>query len=103
MPQVGIAGDGITLRVKGNGERYFVHMRTTDTRRPWHYFRTTFDTTSDWKDVTLPWAMFGPASPNMVQRFDPATATSIGIVAYGKDHDANLWVSEFGIFNETGG
>lgn len=30
---------GLILRLRGNGERYFLHLRTRATRLPWHYYQ----------------------------------------------------------------
>jgi hypothetical protein len=29
---------------------------------------------------------------------DPASISSLGIVAYGKDHQADLWIDEIGFY-----
>ena len=33
---------GMRIRARGNGETYFIHIRTSADRRPWHYFAATF-------------------------------------------------------------
>ena len=33
------SADGIYLRVRGNSQRYFVHMRTSGTVLPWQYYQ----------------------------------------------------------------
>ena len=33
---------GIRLTVKGNGDQYYLHIRSTDTRLPWHYYHHSF-------------------------------------------------------------
>ena len=34
---------GVRLVVRGNAERYFVHLRTTGTVLPWQYYQAGFD------------------------------------------------------------
>ncbi len=36
LPAGGAGLDGIRILSRGNGETYFVHLRTRDNRRPWH-------------------------------------------------------------------
>jgi hypothetical protein len=36
---------GVRLIVRGNGERYFVHLRTSGTLLPWQYYQASFSTT----------------------------------------------------------
>ncbi len=84
---------GLTLTVRGNGERYFVHMRTTDARRPWQYFQAAFPSTAEWQEVTIPWSAFQPAG-GLSGELLPTDIRSIGIVAYGRDHTADLSVAQ---------
>jgi hypothetical protein len=89
---------GLRMRVRGNGETYYVHLRTRSNRRPWHYFAATFPTSADWRDVDLPFATFRH-SDGLTD--GPPTARdiiSIGIVAYGRDHEADLSVASLTIY-----
>jgi hypothetical protein len=85
---------GLRLTVRGNGETYYVHLRTTQSRRPWQYFAATFPTTDNWQDVTLNWADFTPSGRGFDATLAPADIRSIGIVAYGRDHAADVAVAE---------
>jgi hypothetical protein len=86
----------LRLRVRGNGERYFVHLRTTRTRLPWQYYQQGFDTGPDWAEVTLPFTAFTASGRLMSGTLRPAEIRSIGIVAYGRDHAADLSLQALG-------
>ncbi|MBY6201919.1 CIA30 family protein [Maritalea mobilis] len=86
----------LRLRVRGNGERYFIHLRTTRTRLPWQYYQAGFVAGSDWSDVTLPLVDFAPSGRLMRARIAPEEVRSIGLVAYGRDHEADVSLSEIG-------
>ena len=88
---------GLTLNVRGNGEIYYVHLRTTQSRRPWQYFAATFPTTMDWAKVTLKWADFTPSGRGFNASLTPADIRSIGIVAYGRDHAADVSIREISV------
>ena len=88
---------GLTLNVRGNGETYYIHLRTVDSRRPWQYFAATFPTTADWTDVSLRWADFMPMGRGFDGQLAPQDIRSIGIVAYGKDHTADVSVSAISV------
>jgi hypothetical protein len=93
-PPVGTTG--VRVIARGNGERYFVHLRTTRMARPWELYRAGFDVTGAWSDVLLPldaFAAFGGAQPGPPT---PATLTSVAVVAYGRDHEAAIEVREVG-------
>ena len=86
----------LVLRVRGNGERYFVHLRTGGTLLPWHYYQAPFETAADWTEVRVPLTAF-EASTRMVRtRPDPASVRSVAVVAYGRDHAADLSVDWVG-------
>ncbi|MEM6588089.1 MAG: CIA30 family protein [Pseudomonadota bacterium] len=83
---------GLKLRVRGNGERYYIHLRPKSSTRPWHYFAASFDTGTEWQDVTLPWSAF-TAQGGLIADFNATEITSIGVVAYGADYEAQLDVA----------
>jgi hypothetical protein len=85
---------GIKLKVKGNGQEYFLHIRTSNTRLPWHYYQQGFDTTNSWSEVKLPFETFSKSSALLRSTLNPELIKTIGIVAYGKDHLADVSVIE---------
>lgn len=88
---------GLRLRVRGNGERYFVHLRSRATRLPWQFYQAPFETGPDWQEVDLPFAAFAPSGGMLPRRIKPETLRSVGVVAYGRDHAADLSVAAMGI------
>lgn len=84
--------NGLALRLRGNGARYYVHLRPRGTLRPWHYFAAGFDTSGVWQDIQLPWSSF-TAQGGLRANFDPARITSLGVVAFGADYEARLDVA----------
>ena len=86
----------LVLRVRGNGERYFVHLRTGGTLLPWHYYQAPFETSADWTEVRVPLAAFEASTRMVRSRPEPASVRSIAVVAYGRDHAADLSVDWVG-------
>lgn len=83
---------GIKLTVKGNGEQYYLHIRNSSTRLPWHYYQQDFATTTTWREIKLPFESFMKTSSLMRSVMKKNTIKTIGIVAYGKDHTADISV-----------
>ncbi|MEM7733668.1 MAG: CIA30 family protein, partial [Pseudomonadota bacterium] len=83
---------GLKLRVRGHGERYYIHLRPRSSTRPWHYFAASFGTNDTWQEIALPWGSF-TAQGGLIAEFDPTEITSIGVVAYGADYEAKLDVA----------
>lgn len=89
---------GVRLLVRGNGEQYFVHLRTRGTVLPWQYYQAEFATSDKWTEVSLPLSGF-KASGAMLRAIPVADEiTSVGVVAYGRDHEACVDVSEIGFY-----
>ena len=86
----------LRLRVRGNGERYFIHVRTTRTALPWQYFQQGFATGPDWAEVILPLSGFVPSGRLMAVALRPRDVRSLGLVAYGRDHVADVSLAAFG-------
>ena len=87
------AGDyrGIRLRVRGNDQQYYVHLRTTQSRLPWQYYSAPFQVDSEWRRIDIPFDRFAPQSLG-----EPLVKTSlirIAIVGAKKEHKAEVAVS----------
>lgn len=89
---------GMRIRARGNGETYFIHIRTSADRRPWHYFAATFPTGPDWAESELAFTVFRHSSGMAKPPPAPRDIVSIGIVAWGRDHRADLSVAEISFF-----
>jgi hypothetical protein len=89
---------GVLIRTRGNGEGYFIHLRTAGTLLPWQYYQAPFATTPDWAEVRIPFAAFAPSGALLRDELRPASIRSLGIVAYGRDHSADVSVAEVGFY-----
>lgn len=90
--------DGIELDVLGNGESYNVHLRTAGMWLPWQAFRAPFDTTREWRTVRLPFTAFVPY--RVSGQVDRSRLRRIGLVAIGRDFDADLCVARVALYRE---
>jgi hypothetical protein len=93
-----VSARGVALEARGNGERYFVHLRTAGTRLPWQYYQAGFDTGPDWREIRLAFDAFRPSGRLLRATPRPEQVTSIGLVAYGRDHAAELDVRRLTIW-----
>lgn len=89
---------GVRLIVRGNEQQYFVHLRTKGTLLPWQYYQAGFMVTRDWAEVRLPFDTFVRSGALLRAVPRAGSLTSIGIVAYGRDHDAEIDVREVGFY-----
>ncbi len=89
---------GVRLVVRGNGQRYFVHLRTSDTILPWQYYQAGFDSSAEWREIRLPLDDFTPSGSLLKTGPRADSIQSIGIVAYGRDHQAEIDLLEVGFY-----
>ncbi|WP_085308448.1 CIA30 family protein [Planktotalea arctica] len=92
----GLAADAsaLVLKVRGNGERYTVFLRTRQALLPWHNYKATFVAGAAWSEVRLELSAFERSSRVLRQKLDPSDVKSIGLAAYGADYEADVWVGE---------
>ncbi len=89
---------GVWLVARGNGERYFVHLRTAAMLLPWQYYQAGFSTGPGWREVRLPFSSFKPSGRGLEASPEPRSLRSMGIVAYGRDHEARVDVRQAGFY-----
>ena len=89
---------GVFIKVRGNNQKYYIHLRTRGTMLPWQYYQGGFDATEEWQLVRLPFEAFEASGSWLRNTPAPTSIRSIGIVAYGRDHQADIQISEIGFY-----
>lgn len=82
--------DGVELVTCGNGERYDIRLRTDQLTRPWQSYRTEFTAGSQWQALRIPFATFISHRTDAI--FDPSQLRRIGLLAIGREFQAELAV-----------
>ena len=91
------SAEGIFLKVRGNGEKYYIHLNTSETislpQQYRFYYQAGFLTSREWNEVKLPFSTaFKRSNPLISKFFNGEDVRTIGLLAYGKDHNALLEV-----------
>lgn len=89
---------GIILNVRGNDQTYYIHLRTTWTLLPWQFYQASFKASETWQEVRIPFDSFAPYGRLLRQSFDARAVRSMAVVAFGRDHDADLSVRTIGVY-----
>jgi len=89
---------GVRLLVRGNDQEYYVHLRTGGTVLPWQYYQAGFDVTQDWAEVFLPFTDFKPSGRLLRDVPRASSLKSIAVVAFGRDHEAQIDIKQVGFF-----
>ena len=88
--------NGIRIKVKGNGDEYYVHLRVPR-MLPWNYYSAKFYASEEWQTIDLPLSSF-EYSRNPSKKFKSSKISTIGIVAYGKDFYAEVDLAQLEIY-----
>ncbi len=89
---------GAYIKVRGNGQQYYLHLRTAGTLLPWQYYQASFATSEEWQTVRVPLTAFERSGNWLSKAVKPSSIRSIGIVAYGRDHSADIQIAEIGFY-----
>jgi len=87
---------GVRITVRGNGEKYSVHLRTMDNVRPWQSYRAHFTAGPEWETIDLPFENFVPY--RLEAALDRRRLRRIGLVAIGRAFHADLAVSKLAFY-----
>ncbi len=84
----------IRLYAKGNNEKYYIFLRTTGTMLPWQYYSYEFTINEEYNEFIMPIKDFKKSGTLLAKQVNPKKITSVAIVAYGRDHVAEIYVKE---------
>ncbi len=89
---------GVVVETRGNGEGYFIHLRTRGTVLPWQYYQAPIPSGPNWQMIRVPFTAFRPSGAMLSDEPRPENVTSLGAVAYGRDHQADLSFRWIGVY-----
>ena len=84
----------IRLYARGNNEKYFIFLRTTGTILPWQYYSHEFTVNEEYNEFIMPIKDFKKSGTLLAKQVNPKKITSVAIVAYGRDHVAEIYVKD---------
>jgi hypothetical protein len=88
--------NGIRVKIRGNNNKYFIHLRGPR-MLPWNYYYSSFFASNDWTIIELPFAEFKYNRKPAIG-IDAKSIKSIGVVAYGKDFQAELDLAQIELY-----
>ena len=92
-PSQAVGKSGIKIKVKGNGDVYYLHVRNASARLPWQYYTASFKTSEKWKEISISFDEFEKSATLMPRKLKSESIKTIGLVAYGKDHNADVSIA----------
>lgn len=89
---------GVALTVRGRGDHYYIHLRTTRTRMPWAHYAQKLPVTEEWQRVELPFPEFEGEMMLGGRGVDTGRLRSLAVVAAKADFDADIQVREISLY-----
>ncbi len=87
---------GILIKVRGNGEKYYIHLNTSETiflpQQYRFYYQASFPTSKEWSEIKIPFSTFKRSNSQITKYLNGENLKTIGLLAYGKNHNALLEV-----------
>ena len=84
----------IRVYARGNNEKYYIFLRTTGTILPWQYYSHEFTVNEEYNEFIMSIKDFKRSGTLLAKQINPKKITSVAIVAYGRDHVAEIYVKE---------
>ena len=88
--------NSVKIVAKGNSQKYYIFLRTTGRLLPWQYYASEFTVNENFNEFILPIINFEKSGFLLAKNINPKKITSIGIVAFGRDHEAEIFIKEIG-------
>ncbi|WP_438991231.1 CIA30 family protein [Lentibacter sp.] len=94
-----VEAEGLELTVRGNGQAYYIHIRTGGTVLPWTFYQARFEAGQEWSTLRIPFASFKAEGRLLRKQLTAGAVTSIAVVAYGRDHAADVSVARIAAYS----
>ena len=93
---------GILLKVRGNGEMYYIHVNTNETiflpQQYRIYYQASFPTSKNWSEIKIPFLTFKRSSTQISKYLKGKNLKTIGFLAYGRNHNALLEIKHLSFY-----
>ena len=89
---------GIYIKVYGNSEDYFLHLKTSFTPAVWQYYGYKFKAVKKWKEIKVPFADFKRSNLYQPKSMSSQKIKNIAVVAGFNDYQSDICFSEIGFY-----
>ena len=88
---------GMRINIRGNGETYYIFIRTDETQSYSDFYLAPFKANFNWEMIDLPFSKFKHRLANNLT-LDDKNIRTVGIVAYGRDFISDVSVSSISFY-----
>lgn len=92
------AYSGVRFWVKGNDQKYYVHLKNDKTTLHWHYYSAEFAASENWKQIEIPFEKFEPQA--LDAKMDAKSLLRIAIVGAKKAYEVDVSIGPIEFYNK---
>ena len=89
---------GIYIKVYGNGEDYFLHVKTPFTPAVWQYYGYKFKTSNEWLKIKAPFSDFKRSNFYQPKTMINHKIKNVAVVAGFNDYKSDICFAEIGFY-----
>jgi len=93
------AFSGVRFWVRGNVDRYYVHLRNNQTGLPWQYYSAAFTASENWEQIEIPFEQFKPQALNEKLKVD--NLSQIAIVGAKKAYQIDVYLGPIEFYRKN--
>ena len=90
--------EGLYLKIYGNNQKYYLHIRAGLTLAPWQYYSHSFITNNQWTTIKTPLKDFKRSNFYQPKKLDNQKIKTIGLVAGFDNYEADICLAEIGLY-----
>ena len=90
---------GVRFWAKGNSEKYYVHLRNSQTKMPWQYYSAEFNVSKNWQQIEILFEQFKPQALNSKMKID--RLSQIAIVGAKKAYKIDISVGPIEFYSNS--
>ena len=90
--------EGLYLKIYGNNQKYFLHIRTGLTLAPWQYYSHSFIANNKWTTIKTNLKDFKRSNFYQPKKLNNQKIKTIGLVAGFDNYKADICLAEIGLF-----
>ena len=90
--------EGVYIKAFGNNKRYFLHIRTPLTLAPWQYYSFSFEASSNWTLIKVPFEDFKRSNFYQPKTILNQKIKTIGVLAGFDNYQADICIAEIGFY-----
>jgi len=89
---------GVRFWVRGNGQKYYIHLKNNKTRLHWQYYSAEFIASDNWSQIEIPFEKFIPQALDV--KLDLESLSRISVVGAKKAYEVDVYIGPIEFYHK---